>query len=220
MQAGVIIPTRRGGSNRGNGSNPAAIQEWERAMHWRTHRAATMRVVVRVLARRPVLLGKLLEQFAFRKALGAEARILALRSLGAKIGQEVFIGARVKVLAPQNLIVGDRTSLSGNILIGSWEPVRFGHDVLVNDEAVFLTGEHDVNSPTFATTGEPLTIGDYAWLPRQITVLPGAQIGEGAVVGTGSIVTRPVEAYTIVAGNPARKIGDRKRQPYRYREDS
>jgi acetyltransferase-like isoleucine patch superfamily enzyme len=175
-----------------------------------------MRVVVQVLARRPSLLLKLLEQFAFRKALGAEPRLLALRLLGAEIGKDVFIGARVWIRTPENLSVGDRTKLRGSIVVDSHLPVRFGHDVLVEEHTALLSCEHDVNSPTFQWTGGPLTIGDHAWLPRQVTVLPGAHIGEGAVVGAGSIVTRPVAPYTIVAGNPARKIGDRQRYPYRY----
>ncbi len=187
-----------------------------RVTHWRAQRAATMRVVVRVLAWRPALLGKLLEQFTFRKALGAEARLLALRSLGAEIGEDVFIGARVSVRSPENLTVGDGAKLEGTVRIDSWQPVRFGRGVIVSDDCVFLTSDHDVNSPHFTGYGrgtlwpyrsEPLTIGDYAWLPRQVTVLRGANIGEGAVAGVGSIVTRPVEPWTIVAGSPARKIG-------------
>jgi acetyltransferase-like isoleucine patch superfamily enzyme len=179
-----------------------------------------MRVVVRLLALRPALLGKLLDNFAFRKALGAEARLLALRALGAQIGQGVFIGARVKVRAPENLVVGDATKLEGSVVIDSWEPVRFGRGVIVSDDCVFLTADHEIDSPNFPAYGtgaewdvraEPLTIGDYAWLPRHATVLRGAHIGEGAVVGVGSVVTRPVEPWTVVAGNPARKIRDRER---------
>ena len=175
-----------------------------------------MRLVVRALMLRPATLQKLFEQFVFRKALGAEARLLALRLLGADIGEDVFIGARVWVRHPKNLTIGDGTSFHGTVCIDSCEHVRFGRQVLVNDDATFLTGEHDVNSSTFATTGEPLTVGDYAWLTQKIIVLPGANIGEGAVVGAGSVVTRPVEPYTVVAGNPARKIASRERKPYRY----
>jgi maltose O-acetyltransferase len=158
-----------------------------------------------------------LHHFAIRKALGAEARVRALRALGAAIGADVFIGARVTVRIPANLTVGDRTTLSGTVWIDSWHPVVFGRDILVNDDLTVLTAAHDLNSATFAPTGAPVTVGDYAWLPQKIIVLPGANIGEGAVVATGSVVTRPVAPYTVVAGNPARKISDRVRRPYSYR---
>ncbi|WP_282584927.1 CatB-related O-acetyltransferase [Lichenifustis flavocetrariae] len=55
-----------------------------------------------------------------------------------------------------------------------------------------------------------LTIGDDVWIGHNVVILPGCQnIGRGAIVGAGSIVTRNVEPYTIVAGNPARKLRDR-----------
>lgn len=176
-----------------------------------------MGLLVDGLAARPQTLTSALHYLAFRKALGADARVRALRALGAIIGADVFIGARVTVRHPTHLTVGDRTMLLGTVFIDSWHPVVFGHDVLVNDDLVVLTAAHDVNSATFAPTGAPVTVGAYAWLPRQIIVLPGANIGEGAVVATGSVVTRPVEPYTVVAGNPARKIADRVRQAYCYR---
>lgn len=54
------------------------------------------------------------------------------------------------------------------------------------------------------------TIGNDVWIGANVTILPGCdRIGDGAVVGAGSVVTRPVEEFTIVAGNPARVIGER-----------
>ena len=175
-----------------------------------------MCAAVSLLSDRPGLLAALLRQFAFRALAGPDARIQAWRALGAQIGDNVFLGARFEVTKPANLTVGDNTKLPGKVTIDSAYPVVIGHDVAVNDELTILTAEHDVNAADFAVTGEPTSIGDYAWLPTRIIILPGANIGEGAVVGAGSVVTRPVEPYTIVAGNPARKIGDRERQPYQY----
>ena len=59
-------------------------------------------------------------------------------------------------------------------------------------------------------------IGDYVWLPQRIILLPGVQIGDAAVVGTGSVVTRDVPPYAVVAGNPARIIRERAHLPFRY----
>ena len=52
----------------------------------------------------------------------------------------------------------------------------------------------------------PVYVGAKAWIGTNAVTLPGVSIGEGAVVGAGSVVTKPVEAYTVVAGNPARVI--------------
>jgi acetyltransferase-like isoleucine patch superfamily enzyme len=57
--------------------------------------------------------------------------------------------------------------------------------------------------------GGPVEIGPRAWIAYQAIVLPGLRIGEGAVVAAGSVVSRDVEPFAIVAGSPARKVGER-----------
>ena len=54
-----------------------------------------------------------------------------------------------------------------------------------------------------------MVIGNRVWIGYRAIVLPGVTIGEGAVVGAGAVVTKDVEPYEIVAGNPARKIEGR-----------
>ena len=55
-----------------------------------------------------------------------------------------------------------------------------------------------------------LTIGDDVWIGHNVMILPGCKsIGRGAIIGAGAIVTKDVAPYTIVAGNPARKLRDR-----------
>ncbi|MBK5264757.1 MAG: CatB-related O-acetyltransferase [Alphaproteobacteria bacterium] len=57
---------------------------------------------------------------------------------------------------------------------------------------------------------EPLVIEDDVWIGHNALILPGCKyIGRGAIIGAGAVVTRNVERYTIVAGNPARKLRDR-----------
>ena len=68
-----------------------------------------------------------------------------------------------------------------------------------------------MKSGGFENVRAPVKIEDYAWLGTRATVLAGVTIGRGAVVATGAVVTRDVEAYTVVAGIPARKIGERPR---------
>jgi chloramphenicol O-acetyltransferase type B len=68
------------------------------------------------------------------------------------------------------------------------------------------------NIPDFETSRGNVTIGSDVWLCENCVILSGITIGHGAVVGTGSVVTRDVEPYAVVAGNPARTI--------RYRFDT
>jgi len=55
----------------------------------------------------------------------------------------------------------------------------------------------------------PVSIGDFVWIGVNVTVLPGVTIGEGAIVAAGAVVTRDVPALAVVAGVPARVIGQR-----------
>jgi len=157
-----------------------------------------------------------MNHYGFQKLLGNEGRIRAWRLLGATIEDGVRIGPRVRIRAPSNVEIGAGTSIGGPLLIDSWGKVTIGRNVLINHGVSLLTGTHLVDSPDFEGDIRPVTIGDYAWLPMLIVVLPGVSIGEGAVVGTGSVVTRDVADYAVVAGNPAKVVSQRARQQYRY----
>jgi acetyltransferase-like isoleucine patch superfamily enzyme len=71
-------------------------------------------------------------------------------------------------------------------------------------EKAFGAVDHDMEP------GSPLVIQDDVWIGNNVVILPGCKfIGRGAVIGAGSIVTKNVDPYTIVVGNPARKLRDR-----------
>jgi maltose O-acetyltransferase len=84
-----------------------------------------------------------------------------------------------------------------------------GSDVSIGPEAAILTLGHDPRSPAFADRGGAVIIGDHVWIGFRAIVLPGITIGEGAVVGAGSVVCRDVPPFAIAAGNPAKVIGER-----------
>ena len=98
--------------------------------------------------------------------------------------------------------------------------IRTGTDVSIGPDAIILTLGHDPQSADFADRGGDVLIGDRVWIGYRAIILPGVTIGEGAVIGAGAVVTRNVEPYAIVAGNPARKIGERNKDlKYRLKFD-
>jgi acetyltransferase-like isoleucine patch superfamily enzyme len=105
-------------------------------------------------------------------------------------------------------VVGDHSRLDGR------RGLIIGNNVDVSAETNIYTLEHDIESPTFAATGGPVIIGDWAYIGSRVTILPGITIGEGAVVASGAVVTKDVEPWTMVGGVPARFI--RKRPIVRY----
>jgi acetyltransferase-like isoleucine patch superfamily enzyme len=92
----------------------------------------------------------------------------------------------------------------GEITIG--EHAFFGHGVSI------LTGTHDTEKfgrerqLAFPKAGRDVTIGTGAWIASHVIILGPCTIGDHAVVGAGSLVTRDVPPYTIVAGHPARSV--------------
>jgi acetyltransferase-like isoleucine patch superfamily enzyme len=97
----------------------------------------------------------------------------------------------------------------GCLLDGRKFNIRMGDHVSIGPEATVLTLGHDPQSLTFADRGGDVTIGNHVWIGYRAIVLPGVTIGDGAVVGAGAVVTKDVAPNMIVAGNPAKVIGQR-----------
>lgn len=126
--------------------------------------------------------------------------------MGAKSGVQMgchFLNGRKVFLGERNVIN------FGCLFDGRKFSIRTGNNVSIGPEAAILTLGHDPRSAIFEDRGGDVVIGDRAWIGYRAIVLPGVCIGEGAVVGAGAVVTKNVEPYAIVAGNPARKIGER-----------
>jgi maltose O-acetyltransferase len=87
--------------------------------------------------------------------------------------------------------------------------IKTGDDVSIGPEAAILTLGHDPQSPDFSDRGGDVIIGNRVWIACRAIVLPGISIGDGAIIAASAVVTKNVEPYSIVAGNPARKIGER-----------
>ena len=160
-----------------------------------------------------VIIGSILS-FTYEKVVGqipsSFLRQLYLRGYLAGFGQGASVQMGCRFLNGRKVYLGDRTILNfGCLLDGRHYPIQIGSDVSIGPEASILTLGHDPQSPDFADKGGKVVIGDRAWIAYRAIILPGITIGEGAVVGAGSVVTKDVEPYTIVAGNPARLIGKR-----------
>jgi acetyltransferase-like isoleucine patch superfamily enzyme len=113
------------------------------------------------------------------------------------------------------LQVGDHTGISHGcsfsigkkITIGSHCRIASGVHILDSSGHPTAPQARQAGAPPADDDVKPVTIGDNVWIGRRATVFPGVTIGEGSIVASGSIVMTDVAPYTVVAGNPARKIG-------------
>ena len=110
------------------------------------------------------------------------------------------------VHASANLRVGRNASIGRRCLLDSCGGRRSQTTSTSQATPASSRGTHDPMSPEFLGSLLPVSVGERAWLGTGVIVLPGCSIGAGAVVAAGSVVTRDVEDFAIVAGSPARFV--------------
>lgn len=139
-------------------------------------------------------------------------RLLLYRALfGVSIGAHTSIHMRCRFYKPGSVTIGSHSVINRGVLLDGRYPLTIGDNVSVSEEVMFLTLEHDPDSPTFANRGAPIVVRDRVFVGVRAIVLPGVTLGEGAIVAAGAVVTRDVAPYTIVAGVPARFVRQRNR---------
>ena len=112
------------------------------------------------------------------------------------------------------LSIGENSSLGINSVIQG--PVTIGKNVMMGPECYIYTQNHrhdSTNIPMIEQGYEdekPVVIEDDVWIGSRVTILPGVTIGEGSIIGGGGVVTKNVPPYSVVAGNPARIVKNRK----------
>ena len=131
----------------------------------------------------------------------------ALRALLGSVGRDVWIEAPCHVAYGINLHLGDGVYLNAGCVVLDTAPVRIGAATLLGPGVHIYCAEHHHDRASRAAGLEiarPVTIGAEAWIGGGAILLPGVRVGDGAIVGAGSVVTRNVAAGATVVGNPAR----------------
>jgi putative colanic acid biosynthesis acetyltransferase WcaF len=140
-------------------------------------------------------------------------RSFLLRLFGAQMGPNCHFYPKSKVWAPWNLVCADQVTAGDGVEIYNPAPITLGSHAILSQEAYLCGATHDYDDPAFPLIAYAMTIGPYAWVCARASVAPGVNVGEGAVLGLGSVATRTLEAWTVSAGVPAVKVKDRKQFP-------
>lgn len=136
-------------------------------------------------------------------------RRLLLRCFGAKVGAGVHPYPSARIWAPWHLEMAEDSCLGDGVDCYNVASIRLGRGAIVSQRAFLCTATHDHNDPAFPLVAKQIVVADRSWVAAEAFVGPGVTVGEGAVVGARAVVTKDVEKWSIVAGNPARVIGVR-----------
>ena len=138
-------------------------------------------------------------------------RAMLLRAFGATMGPNCHFYPRSKVWAPWNLICADQVTAADGAEIYNAAPIHFGSHAIVSQDGYICGATHDINDPAFPLLAYTMELGAYSWICARASVGPGVNVGEGAVLGLGSVATRHLEPWGVYAGSPAVKIKERRR---------
>ena len=137
-------------------------------------------------------------------------RVLVLRAFGAKMGSNCHFYPGAKVWAPWNLVCADLVAVGDGAEIYNPAPMHFGSHAIVSQDAYVCGATHDFEDPAFPLLAYSMVIGAYSWICARASVGPGVNVGEGAVLGLGSVASRDLDPWGVYAGVPAVKLKERK----------
>jgi acetyltransferase-like isoleucine patch superfamily enzyme len=130
-----------------------------------------------------------------------------VNSNNVKIGRDCLLQDAVYLRAGTEgkITLGDRAAINSFARLFGHGSIEIGEDAQIGPGCLITTTDHNIYENLEASF-KKVTIGKRAWIGANVTVLPGISIGDYAVVGAGSVVTKDVPAYSVVVGVPARVI--------------
>jgi acetyltransferase-like isoleucine patch superfamily enzyme len=147
---------------------------------------------------------------------GLVLRNLLYRGLFARLEGFAIIMSGVRMTHTYGIRAGRGFGVNSGSFLDGRGGLTAGEHVLIGPNVLILSSEHQWDDPDVPIHDQghrllPTTIGDHVWIGGNATVQAGVTIATGTVVGAGAVVTGDTEPYSIVAGVPARKIGERRR---------
>jgi putative colanic acid biosynthesis acetyltransferase WcaF len=138
-------------------------------------------------------------------------RRLLLNAFGASISPKARVYPKTTIWYPPNLRMGNHAVIGPGVIVYNMDRITIGDYAIVSQRAHLCGGTHDPDDANFQLIPKPIAIGAKAWVAAESFVGPGVTVGEGAVLGARGVAVKDLEPWSIYAGNPARRLRDRKR---------
>ena len=112
-------------------------------------------------------------------------------------------------ITKKKLDIGDNTNINRNCVLDGRGGLRIGDNVNISAEAAIYTAGHYIDSPEFEYYDKPVEIGNRVWIGTRAMIMPGVNIGEGAMIMPAAVVTTDIPPFAVAGGVPAKIIGSR-----------
>jgi acetyltransferase-like isoleucine patch superfamily enzyme len=146
---------------------------------------------------------------------------ISQRGTDTRVGENSKIDDFVKIKhvgGSGHIVIGNRVMVNSGCVLYSGNGIAIGDDSAIGPNCsltpvnhAYEDGDTPINKQGFLPSRGGLVIGRDVWIGAAVTLLDGAEVGDGCVVGAGSLVNKKLEPYGIYVGTPCRKIGVRKR---------
>jgi acetyltransferase-like isoleucine patch superfamily enzyme len=146
------------------------------------------------IGKRPIIIGK------------ATFELRGITRIGDHFMIEGTVGVLIKVAPGAYLSVGNSVYMNAGTSIEAYHEVIIGNNVLMAPFASIVDDDCHQAEPDSIPYKGPTIVGNNVWLGRNVAVLPGVTIGDGAVIGANSVVTKSIPPNTFAAGSPAQVL--------------
>lgn len=146
---------------------------------------------------------------------------LILKLLGVNFGKNVELFTVSSLSSPSKLIIGNNVWIGKNVSLYAESGISIGNNIMIAKDVSIISSNH-IFSDVSKSTGnqgmkiekQSIVLEDNVWIGEKAIILKSVKISEGAVIGAGSVVTKDVPPYAVVAGNPAKVIKTRKQNAW------
>lgn len=144
-------------------------------------------------------------------------RRLMYRLGGIKIGHGSTLHMGARFYNPRNIVIGQDTIIGEGVVLDGRDRLIVGNHVDFASQVMIYNSKHDIDDEYFSPVNAPVVIEDYVFVGPRAMIMPGVKVGKGAIIAAAAVVTKDVPAYAIVAGVPAKVIGERKLKELHYK---
>ena len=137
-------------------------------------------------------------------------RRIILRAFGARIGKKVLIRPGVEITFPWKVSIGDYSWIGDDVTLYSLGPITIGRHTVISQHSYVCAADHDYALESFPIRQRPVHVGNEVWVASHCWIGPDVTLGDGAVIGARSTVTRDMPPGMVCVGSPCKAVRARK----------